>query len=178
MLSSGQRGAEPSAARQGTNDGPLGAVGRERHGGQDLRTDVLDHERPQRPPPDPDPALLVSTALGPVEIGDGDVDSLDLAGEASEREIEPAMDLVAELGAEVEVASANRELHGGFAADGMGALFVPTVIATTVARRYDLVAIREVEELRERYYAISMERRITHPAVVEIRAAARSRLFS
>ncbi len=65
-----------------------------------------------------------------------------------------------------------------FAADGMGALFVPTVIATTVARRYDLVAIREVEELRERYYAISAERRITHPAVAEIRAAARSNLFS
>ena len=52
------------------------------------------------------------------------------------------------------------------------------VIVSTVNRRYDLVTIREVVELRERYYAISAERRITHPAVVEIRAAARSKLFS
>ncbi len=65
-----------------------------------------------------------------------------------------------------------------FAADGMGALFVPTVIATTVTRRYDLVVIREIAEVRERYYAISAERRITHPAVAEIRAAARSKVFS
>jgi len=64
-----------------------------------------------------------------------------------------------------------------FAADGMGAMFVPTVIATTVARRYDLVPIAEIETVRERFYAISAERRLVHPAVVAIRAAARSDVF-
>ncbi|MBC7978509.1 MAG: LysR family transcriptional regulator [Myxococcales bacterium] len=65
-----------------------------------------------------------------------------------------------------------------FAADGMGAVFVPSVIAGAVGERYGLVTVREVPELRERYYAISAERRLTHPAVIAIRAAARSQLFS
>ena len=41
-------------------------------------------------------------------------DPRDLGGKASEREVEPAMDLVAERGGEVEVTGANRELHGWF----------------------------------------------------------------
>lgn len=65
-----------------------------------------------------------------------------------------------------------------FAADGMGAMFVPTVIARTVARRYGLVEVAEVESIRERYYAISAERRLAHPAVVAIRTAARDALFA
>jgi len=65
-----------------------------------------------------------------------------------------------------------------FAADGMGALFVPTVIAKIVAQRYGLVEVAEVESVRERFYAISAERRLVHPAVLAIRAAARNDLFA
>ncbi len=64
-----------------------------------------------------------------------------------------------------------------FAADGMGAIFVPTVIAGVVAKRYDLHIVGELEKVRERYYAITIERRLVHPAVIAIRAAARSALF-
>jgi LysR family transcriptional regulator, transcriptional activator of nhaA len=64
-----------------------------------------------------------------------------------------------------------------FAADGMGGMFVPSVIATTVARRYDLVEVGELEGIRERFYAISAERRLVHPAVIAIRAAARDAIF-
>lgn len=65
-----------------------------------------------------------------------------------------------------------------FAADGMGAMFVPTVIAKTVCMRYELVDVAELDGVRERYYAISSERRIVHPAVVAIRSAARRDLFA
>jgi len=59
----------------------------------------------------------------------------------------------------------------------MGALFVPTVIAKIVAHRYGLVEVSEVESVRERFYAISAERRLKHPAVVAMTEAARSTLF-
>jgi len=65
-----------------------------------------------------------------------------------------------------------------FAAEGMGAMFVPTVIAKTVERRYDLAIVHEVESIRERYYAIAAERRLVHPAVIAIRTAARQALFA
>lgn len=65
-----------------------------------------------------------------------------------------------------------------FAADGMGAVFVPTAIAKVVARRYGLVEVSEVASVRERFYAISAERRLVHPAVLAIRASARDALFA
>jgi len=65
-----------------------------------------------------------------------------------------------------------------FASDGMGLIFVPTVIADVVCRRYDLAEVARVETIKERYYAISVERRLAHPAVVAIRDAARGDLFA
>ena len=65
-----------------------------------------------------------------------------------------------------------------FAADGMGGTFVPTVIATSVAQRFGLVEISEVDAVRERFYATSAQRRLVHPAVLAIRAAARKDLFA
>jgi LysR family transcriptional activator of nhaA len=64
-----------------------------------------------------------------------------------------------------------------FAADGMGGMFVPTVIAKQVCRRYDVSEVSAVEDVHERFYAITAERRIVHPAVVAMRSAARSKLF-
>lgn len=65
-----------------------------------------------------------------------------------------------------------------FAAEGMGAVFAPTAIAREVARRYDLTIVAEVPRVRERYYAVSAERRLAHPAVLAIRAAARAEVFA
>ena len=102
---------------------------------------------------------------------------LPLSGSVLRRDLD-AWFVSSEVHPLVRAEAEDSALLKAFAADGMGAMFVPTVVAATVTRRYGLVAIREVEELRERYYAISTERRITHPAVVEIRTAARSKLFS
>ncbi len=101
---------------------------------------------------------------------------MPLPGSVLRREIDAwfaAHDLRPNVRAEAE----DSALLKAFAAAGMG-MFVPSVIATAVARRYDLVVVHEVPELHERYYAVSAQRRLTHPAVVEIRTAARSRLFS
>ena len=65
-----------------------------------------------------------------------------------------------------------------FAADGMGMLFLPSVVVDVVTARYDLVVVGRVEAVKERYYAISAERRLVHPAVVAIRNAAREDLFA
>jgi LysR family transcriptional activator of nhaA len=44
-------------------------------------------------------------------------------------------------------------------------------------RQHGVKAIARVDAIRERYYAISAERRIKHPAVVAIATQARSEVF-
>lgn len=78
---------------------------------------------------------------------------------------------------EVVAEAEDSALLKAFAADGMGAMFVPTVIAKTVARRYDVVHVAEVSSVQERFWAITAERRIVHPAVISMREAARTELF-
>lgn len=81
--------------------------------------------------------------------------------------------VIPEIVAEAE----DSALLNAFAADGIGAMFVPTVIAETVARRYDVVEIAEVTAVHERFWAITAERRLVHPAVIAMRSAARAELF-
>lgn len=54
------------------------------------------------------------------------------------------------------------------AADGKGFIPVPTTVQEEARIRYRFQVIGEAEGCRERYYAISAERRITHPAVAII----------
>ncbi len=83
-----------------------------------------------------------------------------------------------ELQPEIVAEAEDSALLKAFAADGMGAMFVPSVIARTVCKRYDLEVVAELDEVTERYYAISAERRLVHPAVIAIRSAARDALFA
>jgi LysR family transcriptional activator of nhaA len=52
----------------------------------------------------------------------------------------------------------------------------PSVIAEEITRRQRLSIIAELEDVRERFYAITAERRATHPAVRAITARARGQL--
>jgi LysR family transcriptional activator of nhaA len=61
-----------------------------------------------------------------------------------------------------------------FGQDGAGLVPVPSVIEQTVARQYDLHLVGRIESLRERFYAISVERKIRHPAVLAVTQAARA----
>ena len=65
-----------------------------------------------------------------------------------------------------------------FGQAGAGFFAVPTVIEDEVARQYEVQAIGATEDVSERFYAISVERRIRHPAVMAICEAARSELFT
>jgi LysR family transcriptional activator of nhaA len=64
-----------------------------------------------------------------------------------------------------------------FGQAGEGLFPAAAAIATEVRRQYQVRSIGRVEAVRERFYAISIERRLTHPAVLAISAAARSAVF-
>ncbi len=82
-----------------------------------------------------------------------------------------------EIEVDVIAEAEDSALLKAFAADQMGAIFVPTVIAETICARYVLTSVIEVPEIKERYYAISGERKLVHPAVIAVREQAREKLF-
>ena len=49
----------------------------------------------------------------------------------------------------------------------------PAVIGREVSRLYGVRLVGRVDAVRERYYAISVERRLKHPGVLAITSAAR-----
>jgi LysR family transcriptional activator of nhaA len=60
-----------------------------------------------------------------------------------------------------------------------GLLFpAPSVITDDVCRLYDVKVVGVTSAVRERYYAISAERRLKHPGVLAITTAARDSLFA
>jgi LysR family transcriptional activator of nhaA len=60
-----------------------------------------------------------------------------------------------------------------FGQAGAGIFIIPAPIATEVAKQYGVRIIGSTEEVREQFYAISVERRISHPAVSAITETAR-----
>ncbi len=65
-----------------------------------------------------------------------------------------------------------------FGADGLGLFPAPTVVEKEVMTQYSVQPIGVAEDVKERFYAISVERRLKHPAVVAISNAARHELFA
>lgn len=68
-------------------------------------------------------------------------------------------------------------LMKAFGEHGAGVFAAPTVLSRELQRQHKVKAIARVEGIRERYYAISAERRIKHPAVVAIATQARATMF-
>src|SRR5262245_23900362 len=65
-----------------------------------------------------------------------------------------------------------------FGSDGIGVFAAPRVVEREIGRQYGVRVIGHAEQVRERFYAISVERRLKHPAVVAISNAARHELFA
>jgi len=65
-----------------------------------------------------------------------------------------------------------------FAEAGLGIFATPSVIEQEVRRHYHVQVIGSVDALRQRFYAISAERRLSHPAVLAICEAASTELFA
>ncbi len=61
--------------------------------------------------------------------------------------------------------------------EGHGLFAAPSVVAEQVCARYRVRALGRLPEVRERFYAISAERRTRHPAVIAMADAAREQLF-
>lgn len=65
-----------------------------------------------------------------------------------------------------------------FGEAGAGIFAGPSAIEAEICRMYRMAVIGHTEEITERYYAISPERRLTHPSIVLITDTARSDLFA
>jgi LysR family transcriptional activator of nhaA len=61
---------------------------------------------------------------------------------------------------------------------GLGVFAVPDVVVDEVRRRHGVHLIGRARSLRQRFYAITMERRIRHPAVVALHEVARQAIFA
>jgi len=65
-----------------------------------------------------------------------------------------------------------------FGEAGAGVFAGPSVIEEEICRMYRTSVIGQTDEIRERFYAISPERRLKHTAVVMVTDIARSNLFT
>jgi LysR family transcriptional activator of nhaA len=65
-----------------------------------------------------------------------------------------------------------------FGRNGAGIFAVRTAVETETQQQFQVRLVGRVESIRERFYAISVERRLKHPAVVAITKSAREKLFA
>ena len=65
-----------------------------------------------------------------------------------------------------------------FGQAGAGLFVAPTVLEKEVMRQFGVTSVGRLDAVRERYFAISVERRLKHPAVVAISEAANEMLMA
>ncbi len=65
-----------------------------------------------------------------------------------------------------------------FGQEGIGVFAVPTVIEAEVRRQYRVGVVGRAPAVRQQFYAISVERKIKHPAVVAVCETARKDIFA
>lgn len=68
-------------------------------------------------------------------------------------------------------------LMKAFGQAGTGVFIAPTPISAEVEKQYGVKVIGQTDEVNEQFYAISAERKISHPAIVAITETAREWLF-
>ena len=69
-------------------------------------------------------------------------------------------------------------LMNAFGRKGRGIFMAPSVMEADIIEQFGVEVIGRSEELVEEFFAVSVERRITHPCVVAITKTARGQLFS
>lgn len=65
-----------------------------------------------------------------------------------------------------------------FGQAGAGVFAAPSAIEKEIREHYKVVTLGRIDSIVERYYAISVERKLKHPAVVTISQAAREEVFA
>jgi LysR family transcriptional activator of nhaA len=61
---------------------------------------------------------------------------------------------------------------------GAGLFAAPAAVEADIRRQYGVKRLGELRGVRERYYGVTVEQRLKHPAALAISTAARNRLFS
>ena len=69
-------------------------------------------------------------------------------------------------------------LMTAFGREGRGVFMAPSVLEAETVAQFGVEVIGRTDELVEEFFAVSVERRITHPCVVAITDAARAQLFT
>ncbi|AKJ29502.1 transcriptional activator NhaR [Caldimonas brevitalea] len=69
-------------------------------------------------------------------------------------------------------------LMKAFGGEGRGVFMSPAVLEAETCEQYGVEVLGRTPDLVEEFYAVSVERRITHPGVAAVTQAARNRLFS
>ena len=64
-----------------------------------------------------------------------------------------------------------------FGQSGAGVFAAPSVIEGEIVRQYGVKVVGQTDEIQERFYAITVERRLKHPGVVAISETAKAELF-
>jgi LysR family transcriptional activator of nhaA len=59
---------------------------------------------------------------------------------------------------------------------GLGFMSVPTLVAKEIVTRFGFRAIGQTDECKQQFYAITPERKLTHPAVLAITSQGRAAL--
>ena len=68
-------------------------------------------------------------------------------------------------------------LMKAFGGEGRGVFMTPTVLESETSAQYGVRVVGRSPDLVEEFYAVSVERRITHPCIAAITNAAREQLF-
>ena len=85
-----------------------------------------------------------------------------------------SVDVRPEVAAEIE----DTALMKVFGQHGTGIFAAPIVIADEIRKAHGVHLVGRTEDVRERFFAITVERRITHPAVAVIAEEARSGILA
>jgi len=68
-------------------------------------------------------------------------------------------------------------LLNAFGEAGTGIFAAPSAVAAQLAKQLGVVQLGQTDAVIEQFFAISVERRLTHPAVLAIQSAARENLI-
>jgi LysR family transcriptional activator of nhaA len=97
---------------------------------------------------------------------------LPTAGTVLRRDLERWFDAL-DLRPKVAAEFADSGLMKVFGQAGRGLFTAPTAVDTEIRRQYRVEALGRIADIRFQCYAITVERRLQHPAVIAISQAAR-----
>lgn len=101
---------------------------------------------------------------------------LPLANTAMRRAMESWFEKL-EIRPEVVGEFEDSALMKAFGQAGKGLFLAPLVVAGEICRQYRVRLVGKIPKIQEEFFAISVERRLQHPAVLEITRSARKKLF-